>query len=87
MRDYGIHSNQNNGGEVHVSFVTHLQNCGLKSRQPKFSHFNVHKNVPGTKKLYNLFPLLFSGMDNSTEEDKEQSIDVATDAGALDEVL
>ena len=48
---------------------------------------NVHKNVPGTRKLYNLFPLLLSGMDNPTEEDKEQSIDVASDAGALNEVL
>ena len=24
-----------------MSFVTHSQNCGLKSRQPKFSHFFV----------------------------------------------
>ena len=30
---------------------------------------------------------LFSGMDNFTEEDKEHSIDVASDAGALEEVL
>ena len=29
----------------------------------------------------------FSGMDNFTEEDKEHSIDVASDAGALEEVL
>ena len=34
-----------------------------------------------------MYCVLASGMDNFTEEDKEHSIDVASDAGALEEVL